>query len=148
MITVDMALEQGKEVFALPGRVTDALSDGCNHLLQQGAGIALSPQDIVKELMGKGGLMKKEQPSCNRKADRKNVTQTNDECRNTTLLSDVQSELIQILEEEPQPVEIIKERMLLKNGCDLPMSELLNQLIKLCLFGLAKQVGNSYFAKI
>lgn len=148
LITVDMALEQGKEVFALPGRVTDALSDGCNHLLQQGAGIALSPQDIVKELMGKVGLMKKEQLSCNRKAYRKNVTQTNDESKNTALLSDVQSKLIQILEKEPQPVEIIKEQMLLKNDFDLPMPELLNQLIKLCLFGLVKQVGNSYFAKI
>ncbi len=148
LITVDMALEQGKEVYALPGRVTDALSDGCNYLLQQGAGIALSAQDIVKELTGKCGLIKKEQPSCNRKTDGENVTQTNGKYRNTILLSDVQSELIQILEEEPQPVEIIKEQMLSKCGCDLPMPELLNQLIKLCLFGLAKQVGNSYFAKI
>ena len=30
VITVDAALEQGREIFALPGRVSDALSDGCN----------------------------------------------------------------------------------------------------------------------
>ncbi|MDE6747509.1 MAG: DNA-processing protein DprA [Lachnospiraceae bacterium] len=148
LITVDMALEQGKEVYALPGRVSDALSEGCNRLLQQGAGIAMSPQELAKELMGKVGLAQTKTPSCNKKADRKNVMQTNGESKNTTLLSDVQSNLIQILEEVPQSAEIIKEQMLLKKGYDLPMPELLSQLIKLCLFGLARQVGNSYFAKV
>ncbi|MCR5102110.1 MAG: DNA-processing protein DprA [Butyrivibrio sp.] len=47
-ITVDMALEQGKEVFALPGRVTDRLSDGCNGLIKQGAYIATCAQDIIE----------------------------------------------------------------------------------------------------
>ena len=46
LITVDMALEQGREVYALPGRVSDALSDGCNRLIRQGAGPATCPQDI------------------------------------------------------------------------------------------------------
>lgn len=50
LITVDMALEQGREVYAVPGRVTDRLSDGCNGLLLQGAGAALSPAQVVKEL--------------------------------------------------------------------------------------------------
>ena len=50
LITVDFALEQGKEVYALPGRTTDELSRGCNRLLSQGAGIALSPQDILTAL--------------------------------------------------------------------------------------------------
>ncbi len=49
LITVDFALEQGKTVFALPGRVGDTLSDGCNHLIAQGAGIACSPQAILQE---------------------------------------------------------------------------------------------------
>lgn len=49
-ITVDMALEQGKNVYAVPGRLTDRLSDGCNYLLRQGAGIALSPEDLLKEM--------------------------------------------------------------------------------------------------
>lgn len=50
LITVDMALEQGREVYAVPGRVTDRLSDGCNRLLLQGAGAALSPAQVIKEL--------------------------------------------------------------------------------------------------
>ncbi|MBE5846339.1 MAG: DNA-protecting protein DprA [Lachnospiraceae bacterium] len=50
LITADAALEQGKDVFVLPGRITDALSAGCNRLLAQGAGIALSPQMILEAL--------------------------------------------------------------------------------------------------
>jgi DNA processing protein len=38
-ITVNCALDQGKEVFALPGRVTDPLSRGCNQMISQGARI-------------------------------------------------------------------------------------------------------------
>ena len=52
LITVDAALEQGKEVYALPGRVTDALSGGCNALIAQGAGIATSPDRLLEELSG------------------------------------------------------------------------------------------------
>ena len=50
LITVDMALEQGKEVFVVPGRVTDRLSDGCNRLIKQGAAIMLSPEELLEEL--------------------------------------------------------------------------------------------------
>ena len=38
-ITVDMALEQGKNVYAVPGRLTDRLSDGCNLLIRQGVSV-------------------------------------------------------------------------------------------------------------
>ena len=49
-ITVDTALEQGKEVLAVPGRVTDRLSDGCNNLISQGAGIAIRAEDVLDRL--------------------------------------------------------------------------------------------------
>ena len=49
-ITVDMALEQGREVYVVPGRITDALSRGCLKLMKQGAGAALSPEDILDAL--------------------------------------------------------------------------------------------------
>ena len=49
-ITVDTALEQGKEVLAVPGRVTDRLSDGCNHIISQGAGIAVDVEDVLDRL--------------------------------------------------------------------------------------------------
>ena len=50
LITVEYALEQGRTVYALPGRVGDALSEGCNHLIFQGAGIAKSVEIIMNEL--------------------------------------------------------------------------------------------------
>lgn len=50
LITVDMALEQGKEVYVVPGRVTDRLSDGCNRLLKQGAGVLLNPEEFIAEM--------------------------------------------------------------------------------------------------
>lgn len=50
LITADFALEQGREVYALPGRVNDELSSGCNRLILQGAGIAVSPLDLMQEL--------------------------------------------------------------------------------------------------
>lgn len=37
-VTADLALEQGKEVFALPGRRIDPLSEGCNRLIARGRG--------------------------------------------------------------------------------------------------------------
>jgi DNA processing protein len=49
-ITVDMALEQGKDVYAVPVRCTDSLSQGCNKLLRQGALVATSPEDIINDM--------------------------------------------------------------------------------------------------
>ena len=49
LITVDMALEQGRDVYALPGPVNSSLSDGCNRLIRQGAGILLTPQLLLEE---------------------------------------------------------------------------------------------------
>lgn len=50
LITADCGLEQGKIVCAVPGRLGDALSAGCNQLIAQGAGIALSPELLLEEL--------------------------------------------------------------------------------------------------
>lgn len=50
LITADYALEQGKDVYALPGRCMDDMSRGTNRLISQGAGIILSASEFVKEL--------------------------------------------------------------------------------------------------
>lgn len=49
LITVDLALEQGRDVYALPGPVNSVLSDGCNRLIRQGAGVLLSPEVFLEE---------------------------------------------------------------------------------------------------
>lgn len=50
LITVDMALEQGKEVYAIPGRITDPVSKGCNQLLKQGAGMIYSIEEFILDI--------------------------------------------------------------------------------------------------
>lgn len=50
LITADFALEQGKDVYALPGPVTSPQSQGCHRLIAQGAGILLNPQELLSEM--------------------------------------------------------------------------------------------------
>lgn len=126
LITVDMALEQGKEVYALPGRITDALSEGCNRLLQQGANVVVSAEDMIRGLTGRSNLCGTEK---------------------VVFLSDMQKALLQNLDDMPQSLEMIKERMLLNNKEALSTTELMGQLVKLSLTGYVKQIGNSYFVR-
>lgn len=46
-ITVGYALDQGKEVFALPGRIDDPLGYGCNRFIKEGANIITESKDIL-----------------------------------------------------------------------------------------------------
>lgn len=56
-ITVDMALEQGRDIFAIPGRVTDELSSGCNRLIRQGARLVTDTEDVIAELASHYGYL-------------------------------------------------------------------------------------------
>lgn len=47
LITVDMALEQGRDIYAVPGRLTDPMSEGCNRLIIQGAQIVADPVETL-----------------------------------------------------------------------------------------------------
>lgn len=58
LITVNMALEQGVDVYALPGRINETLSYGCNLLIRDGATPLLRPDDFIKEFYSRLGLVK------------------------------------------------------------------------------------------
>jgi len=46
LITVEYGLEQGKDIYAVPGRATDELSKGCNELIKNGAGMVTCINDV------------------------------------------------------------------------------------------------------
>lgn len=49
--TANHALDQGKEVYAVPGNITSPLSSGCNNLIKNGAVPLLSPEELINYLL-------------------------------------------------------------------------------------------------
>ena len=47
LITAERGLEMGREIFAVPGRINDPLSEGCNLLIRDGARLVMSHEDIL-----------------------------------------------------------------------------------------------------
>lgn len=129
LITVDMALEQGREVYALPGRATDPLSGGCNRLIRQGAGLVSRPEELLEELYGE----------C---AAREGGVQTK-----LVFLEGVQGELLEILDFCPLPAEELQRRYVEKHEKSIALPLLFRELLELCAGGYAGQVGGSYFMR-
>ena len=50
MITADHALEQGRSVMAIPGRIDSGASSGCHKLIKDGARLVTNPEDVLDEL--------------------------------------------------------------------------------------------------
>lgn len=50
LITVDFALEQGKDVYAVPGNITSLNSAGTNQIIKEGAKLVTNVNDILEDL--------------------------------------------------------------------------------------------------
>ncbi len=149
LITVDMALEQGKEVYVVPGRITDRLSDGCNRLLKQGAGILLSPGDFLEEVyeLWQGQQNPEKQQAC----DGSRETKTR-ECK-VPLPPNLQ-QIYNLLDFTPQTAEQILEKILepipesLSENIpeSLTITDVNTRLMRLCMQNLVFQPASGYFS--
>ena len=128
LITVDMALEQGKEVYAMPGRITDTLSRGCNNLIRQGAGVLQSPQEFAGEMAEL--LMEK-----------KEKIQGEEEL---PFLTPYEKELYGLLEPLPLSVEDIWEKGRQLNP-GLTLSQVMEGLLMLVMKGRARTHAQYFY---
>lgn len=140
LITVDMALEQGKEVFAVPGRITDSLSRGCNHLFRQGAGVAVSPVDILEALYGAGRPFNIEETAVEGTEERLQQKKRPE----TEMLSPQEKQVYQYLELLPKTPEELYEQM----GKTVTIQEIMGVLVELCIKGFAGQSVEGYSQKV
>ena len=63
LITATCALEQGREVMAVPGHPFDARASGCNNLIRDGAVLIRSAKDVIEALERPTQKSRKPQPS-------------------------------------------------------------------------------------
>lgn len=168
LITVDMALEQGRDVFAVPGRITDSLSCGCNRLIENGAGIAVSAAQLWQELQGMHGPEKHAcQPSgtektCAGQLSVKTCTGQPPEETGKAPPDGIKEvgpgreccrvlgrRILKILDSDPVSLDEIQRR-LTADGCsaDVSVPELMEELVLLCMEGKAGKRAGMYFAVV
>ncbi|MFN0071335.1 MAG: DNA-processing protein DprA [Chloroflexota bacterium] len=121
LITVDFALEQGREVYAVPGSIFSPVSRGTNTLIKEGAKPVSRVEDILEDLELLG-------------ADSEPAAPLPD--------TDEEAVVLASLSGEPMHIDDIG-RM-----ARLPMSVLSGTLAMMELKGMARQVGGQYYVRI
>lgn len=121
MITAHLALEQNREVFAIPGSILSPVSRGANHLIQEGAKLVRDYRDILEEL---------------------NLTAVVHQIELKEFLppSDTESLLLKHLGAEPTHIDAVCR------SSGLPVSTVSSTLAMMELKGLIKQVGAMNYA--
>lgn len=123
LITATAAAEQGREVFAVPGNIFNPLGMGANRLIQDGAKLAATVDDVLEEL---------------------NLAQVTHETRKTTIEiapeSDDERHIMALLSIEPMHVDEIAR------NSSMPIAKVTSTLTILELKGLARMVGHMQYS--
>ncbi|MFC1674484.1 DNA-processing protein DprA [Candidatus Omnitrophota bacterium] len=132
LITADFALEQGRDVFALPGKVDSGTSLGTNGLIQQGAKLVSCVEDIVEEFAPYLRFLRvKNEEALPKEALRNRLKD----------LSLEESALYELIAKDPTPLDEISE----KSQLDIPViSELV---LRLQITGLIRQLPGQQFIR-
>lgn len=143
LITVDMALEQGKEVYAVPGRTTDGLSKGCNQLIRDGAGIIFGIEEFVTEItecyVNQNDLVKKPVEI------KTNIMKT------TALpgLSQMEQTILEIVDFYPKSIQKIYDELIdkMEEVQEINLNIIFKTLIKLEKMGVIQTKSDNFLLK-
>ncbi len=135
LITARQAMEQGREVFAIPGSIHNPLARGCHHLIRQGAKLVETGDDILQEITP---LIKKmrgieaslEIANFDRNAPRNSIEATHPEPQ--------KQQLMKYLEYEPVSIDTLVQRS------RLTPETISSMLVELELSGLVTSSGGRY----
>jgi DNA processing protein len=134
LITARLAMEFGREVFGVPGNVTQPVSFAPNLLIKQGAKLVTCAEDVIEELPTpvRAALVQAEQPE----ADQRNLLAA-------ASLNGSEKKLYELLNaEEPIPIDDIVERS------GLNSSDVLATLFNLEMKGIIRQLPGKQFSKV
>jgi DNA processing protein len=123
LITAEFAVEQGRDVFAVPGQVYAPQSKGTNRLISNGARILLQPNDVLEAL------------DLTRNVERRDV-------RKAVPSDATESAVLGILGAEPAHVDEIRARL------GLPVEKISAALTMMELKGLVRQVGGMNYVAL
>lgn len=105
LITARHALEQGREVFAIPGSIHNPLAKGCHQLIRQGAKLVETADDIISELGQLAQINFAQKPKSATQAPKNKTPDTN----NDVLDADYQKMLTQ-MGHDPVSVDLLIQR--------------------------------------
>jgi DNA processing protein len=125
MITAKQALEQGRQVFAVPGRIDHPQSGGCHQLLKDGARLVESVEDVLAEF--EFLLPPSEMPS-------PNLPQGN--------LGEQERMVLEALGREEMHMDVLTRK------CGLPSPTVSATLLKLEMKRWVRQMPGKYFTRI
>jgi DNA processing protein len=134
LITARLAMEFGREVFGVPGNVTQPASFAPNQLIKQGAKLVAGAEDVIEELPTpvRAALVQAEQPE----AEQRNLLLA-------ASLNTSEKKLYELLSaEEPRHIDDIVERS------GLNSSEVLATLFDLEMKGIIRQLPGKQFSKV